>query len=78
MGVVEVLHAKAPFDNAELERAVEAAWASLRPPPPDPNRNLPKPPVRDERPVTCAKCGKSVPAYRTNITATGEVCDACV
>jgi hypothetical protein len=36
MGVVEVLHAKAPFDDAELEHAVEAAWTKLSPPPPAP------------------------------------------
>jgi hypothetical protein len=34
MGVVEVLHAKAPFDDAELAHAVENAWAQLSPPPP--------------------------------------------
>jgi TolA-binding protein len=48
LGVVEVLHAKAPFDDAELERAVEAAWNKLKPPPPkqpstaaDPYRGTP-------------------------------------
>ena len=34
MGVVEVLHTKAPFDDAELEAAVQAAWMSLTEPPP--------------------------------------------
>jgi hypothetical protein len=47
MGVVEVLHAKAPFDDVELEQAVDAAWAKLNPPPPptptatDPYRGTP-------------------------------------
>lgn len=36
MGVVEVLHEKAVVDDAELERAVQAAWAKLSPPPPEP------------------------------------------
>jgi hypothetical protein len=78
IGIVEVLHAKAPFDQAELDAAVSEAYAQLTAPPPvDPNANMPVPAKRDERPITCAKCGKSVPAYRTNITASGEVCDAC-
>jgi hypothetical protein len=34
MGVVEVLHTKAPFEDAELEAAVQAAWTSLTTPPP--------------------------------------------
>ena len=46
MGVVEVLHTKTPFDDAELEGAVQAAWMSLTEPPPqqqatDPYRNTP-------------------------------------
>ncbi len=79
MGLVEVMRVKAPFDEAELDAAVSDGWAQLTapPPPPDPSLNMPKPVVRDERPITCATCGKSVPAYRTNITAAGEVCDAC-
>ncbi|HEX4451264.1 MAG TPA: hypothetical protein VH143_10365 [Kofleriaceae bacterium] len=77
IGIVEVLHVKAPFDQAELDAAVSAAYARLTAPPPAPTLNVPKSRMRDERPVTCAKCGKSVPAYRTNITADGEVCDAC-
>ena len=36
MGVVEVLHAKTPFDDAELERAVQEAWTSLTAPPSPP------------------------------------------
>lgn len=36
MGVVEVLHEKAVVDDVELERAVQAAWAKLSPPPPEP------------------------------------------
>jgi TolA-binding protein len=47
MGVVEVLHTKAPFDDAELELAIQAAWTKLTAPPPppqqatDPYRNVP-------------------------------------
>jgi hypothetical protein len=80
IGLVQVMRSKVPFDDAEVDAAVSDVWAELTapPPPPDPNLNMPKPPVRDERPITCAKCGKSVPAYRTNITAAGEICDACV
>jgi hypothetical protein len=36
MGVVEILHEKAPFDDAELERAVNAALIKLTPPPKEP------------------------------------------
>src|SRR3569623_922088 len=35
MGVVEVLHAKTPFDDADLELAVDAAWQKLNPPAPE-------------------------------------------
>lgn len=51
MGVVEVLHSKAPFDDAELESAVDAAWTKLSAPPPkpqpstDPYRNSPTDPA---------------------------------
>ena len=53
MGVVEVLHTKAPFDDAELEAAVQAAWMSLTEPPPkqpatDPYRNAPVDPSTEE------------------------------
>jgi hypothetical protein len=47
MGIVEVLHDKTPFDDKELERAVQAAWAKLTAPPPkplsttDPYRGIP-------------------------------------
>ena len=90
MGVVEVLHTRAPFDDAELERAVQAAWMQLTAPPPpppppppassmtDPYRGIPAaataPPVRL---VMCTRCGRQVPASKTNITEHGEVCDAC-
>jgi hypothetical protein len=84
MGVVEVLHAKAPFDDAELERAVQAAWRQLTAPPApappmtDPYRGTPvaatAPPPRL---VLCTRCGQQVPASKTNITEQGEVCDAC-
>jgi len=88
MGVVDVLHTKAPFDDAELERAVQAAWVQLTAPPPppsppassrtDPYRGTPEavtaPPVRL---VVCTRCGRQVPASKTNITEHGDVCDAC-
>jgi hypothetical protein len=79
IGLIEVMRVKAPFDDAELDAAVSEAYAEITAPPPplDPRVNMPKPQVRDDRPTTCAKCGKSVPAYRTNITADGEVCDSC-
>jgi hypothetical protein len=54
MGVVEVLHAKAPFADAELEAAVKAAWTELTKPPPapptqtDPYRSLPGEPTSDD------------------------------
>jgi hypothetical protein len=47
MGVVEVLHTKTPFDDKELESAVDGAWKQLTAPPPealpmtDPYRNAP-------------------------------------
>lgn len=43
MGVVEVLHAKVQFDDAELEAAVQAAWTSLNPPPPPPPQAMTDP-----------------------------------
>jgi hypothetical protein len=79
VGLVEVMRSKGSIDEAELDAQVSKVWEQLTAPPPpvDPNANMPKPVKRDERPITCAKCGKSVPAYRTNITAQGEVCDSC-
>ena len=89
MGVVEVLYAKAPFDDAELERAVQAAWLQITAPPPsspsppvssmtDPYRGTPvaaiAPPARL---VVCTQCGLQVSASKTIITEHGEVCDAC-
>jgi hypothetical protein len=47
MGIVEVLHDKTPFDDRELERAVQAAWVKLTAPPSkplsttDPYRGIP-------------------------------------
>jgi hypothetical protein len=47
MGVVEVLHTKTPFDDNELESAVDGAWKQLTAPPlealptTDPYRNAP-------------------------------------
>lgn len=79
MGVVEVLHAKAPFDDAELDAAVAAAHAQLtapRPPVPHPGRTPPAP--RSTQTTACAKCQRAVALSATNITALGNVCDACV
>jgi hypothetical protein len=86
-GLVEVLHARAPFDGDELEGAVQAAWNQLTAPPPapapaptmtDPYRGTPAEPTPPpERLVLCTKCVRQVPASRTNITEQGEVCDAC-
>jgi hypothetical protein len=87
-GLVEVLHASSPFDSAELERAVQAAWKELTAPPSppsppapamtDPYRGTPAEPTPPpERLVLCTKCGRQVPASRTNITENGEVCDSC-
>ncbi len=84
MGVVEVLHQTAPFDDSELEKAVQQAWAQLTMPPPtpqaqatDPFRGIPAVPTAPIRYETCTKCGQQVPAQRTNITASGVVCDRC-
>ena len=86
MGVVEVLHQKAPFDDTDLEKAVQQAWAQLtmpppapqpQPQPPDPYRGIPAVPAGPIRYETCMKCGQQVPASRTNITASGVVCDRC-
>lgn len=86
-GLVEVLHEKSPFDSAELERAVQAAWNQLTTPSPapspaasmtDPYRGTPaEPTALPDRLVLCTQCGRHVPASKTNITETGEVCDAC-
>lgn len=43
MGVVEVLNAKVPFEDAELERAVNAAWAQLAPSPSSPQQGATDP-----------------------------------
>jgi hypothetical protein len=80
MGVVEVLHAKAPFDDAELAAAVDRAWSKLnRPPaPPMAATGAPHPGQAAVAMHTCSKCGRQVPASSTTITLTGEVCDSCL
>jgi hypothetical protein len=88
MGVVELLHAKTPFDDAELQASVMKAYTTL---------TQPKQPTFDlntaavagpggsaaptaqapQQLVQCMKCQRQVPASRTIITANGTVCDAC-
>jgi hypothetical protein len=84
IGLAEVLHARALFDDTELQRAVQATWVQLTSPPPpppamtDPYRGMPaEAAAPPERLVLCPQCGRRVPASRTNITEHGEVCDAC-
>jgi hypothetical protein len=81
MAVVEVLHAKAPFDDAELDSAFNAAWTQLTAPPPPIQQSQTGAPYRGApvpvRMVTCVRCMRQVPASQTNITASGEVCDRC-
>jgi hypothetical protein len=54
MGLVELLHEKTSFEDAELERAVKAAWTALAPPPPqsqpttDPYRGMPNEPSTEQ------------------------------
>lgn len=66
MGVVEVLHAKAPFDDDELEAAVNAAWTGLTKPTAslqvatDPYRGLPGVTEPTPEAVTAAKALISV------------------
>lgn len=87
MGLVEVLHDQAPFDDAAFERAVQSAWKTLTAPPlpppssqgstsSDPYRGIPHAPV-PVRMTTCIACKREVPATQTNVTANGDVCDAC-
>lgn len=85
IGLAEVLHARALFDEPELQQAVQASWAQLTAPPPppppaatDPYRGMPADvPAPPERLIVCPQCGRRVPASRTNITEHGEICDAC-
>jgi hypothetical protein len=70
MGVVEVLHAKAPFDDAELDAAVRAAHARLSAPP--------TPAQRAAETTICSRCQRTVLVSATNITANGVVCDGCI
>lgn len=54
MGLVEVINEKTPIDEAELGRAIEAAWNQMTAPPPqpapatDPYRNTPSEPSADQ------------------------------
>jgi hypothetical protein len=55
MGIVGTLHAKGVVDAVELEEAVQAAWAQLSPPPPepkqastDPYRGMPREPSAEQ------------------------------
>lgn len=92
LGLVEVMHRKAPFDEAELQKEVEVAYDRLlRPPPPppmppanpyaaggDPYRGTPAQERPPEPMVTCSVCQQAVAQSRTNITGNGLVCDRCL
>src|SRR4051812_25455928 len=85
IGLAEVLHARALFDDTELQRAVQATWVQLTAPPPpppqsmtDPYRGMPaEAPAPPERLIVCPQCGRRVPISKTTITEHGEICDAC-
>ena len=66
-GLIDALHAKGSFEDAELESAVERAMSEAFPPVP----------ATSGPTVVCSKCGREVAATRTDITAAGPVCDAC-
>ncbi len=71
MGVVEVLHAKAPFDDAELERATEGAIAHLK------AQHAPGPLASGAPTVACDRCKTVVAVWATTVTLDGVLCDRC-
>ena len=78
--LVKMLIESGVVDEKVLRYRVEAELDALA------ESNAPKPIVQEvdpleepppSTPTVCAKCGKTVPAHRTVITADGTVCDGC-
>jgi len=59
--------ARRGFGPVSMGDALKAGGASAEPAEPPPNLT----------PTVCGKCGQTVPANRTTITANGVVCDRC-
>ena len=67
-------------DPASVRARAEALWAQLHPPPPvipqTPDAIAhPKKPPPNVAPITCIKCGRSVPSNTTLMTGDGPICD---
>jgi formylmethanofuran dehydrogenase subunit E len=69
------------FDIAKLQSRIDAEIEKLRPKPRAAASTVveahPTKPKPLDTPVTCARCGKTVPSSRTTITAAGTMCDTC-
>jgi hypothetical protein len=80
--MLELLVDKQQLDPDRVRERAEAMLAELRKPPPGsvvaaPPEAIahPKPPPLNTQPLTCTKCGRSVPANLTLMTENGPVCD---
>lgn len=75
---VAALMEVAQVDPAAVRARAEAMWAQLHPPPPLRNPAAiahPKAPPPNIAPITCIKCGRSVPSNTTLMTGDGPICD---
>jgi hypothetical protein len=77
---VAALMEVARVDPAAVRARAEAMWAQLHPPPPvvpqTPDAIAhPRKPPPNVAPITCIKCGRSVPSNTTLMTGDGPICD---
>jgi len=77
---VAALMEVAAVDPAAVRARAEAMWAQLHPPPPMQPQTPeaiahPRKPPPSTAPITCTKCGRSVPANLTLMTGDGPICD---
>lgn len=80
--MLEILVEQNRLDPGQVRQRAEAMLAELQKPPPAPPPPPaiahPRPPPLNTAPMTCTKCGRTVPAHRTLMTETGPICDpAC-
>jgi hypothetical protein len=75
--LMKVMSEMGQLDARAVKLRVEAELEAMKPPAPAPIVAHPAKTKPADFPVTCDKCGQTVPSSRTTITATGTLCDKC-